>query len=464
MKKLFKKLKNSFNEFKKNVSIKQITKISKIKVAKWTEAIDRFSNKRIIDWLYWIIMIIMIFINIKIWCVHLFSIKSNQNVTLEAEINFLDITRKPAVQKQITSISDTIMHSNGGLIGDAVLLANVKTASVDIPPTALICYLNKLKISDFSKGAPSLLSITKTNGTTLFYSELHSTRRFREVHETKSDTSVKSANKESISHMIEHDNLPIELFFPACNKYIIKYVKETPNTDDFSLPSWNFTPNTSFLEGFTRPDDILPTDYANSVVFFFQEDRAVRQSAKPDLVLGAEKLFVMMHKGIISMDRISRKGDFFIDIPQASHTVPIVTTNNSVYPFNYVISPKSGKGHDSWLWLKDATNSLETMPTRGSLSIGKKRLQMMASDRVRLEGKLKYALVFAPSSLPKLRVEGKVTSIKINREEILKSRWGLLSPEIQGAIIGGFFGFIASALTIWISQMLKAKYGTSLDE
>ena len=118
-------------------------------------------------------------------------------------------------------------------------------------------------------------------------------------------------------------------------------------------------------------------------------------------------------------------------------------------PFDLALTLSAKPEHGSFFCVRGGCSLVRFTALSGWLTIGQRRVTFSESDVLALRGDLQSALDFLPASLPVLDVEGRATSVLLNDEELLPNRFLLVPPDIRGAVVGGFIGFLLSIVT-WL--------------
>lgn len=240
------------------------------------------------------------------------------------------------------------------------------------------------------------------------------------------------------------------LFFSLPPKYVlfIKFVERDISEYTLDAIPTEFTISAPLSVESGVLQQKLAVKSANTALFSFYENvkegKRVQQS--PDFFINATNLVIRAKLTNVSLGSFKRSGDFTSYFPKPKNMFS-VWFNRKLSSFDLAVTlEKASVKEPSWLGIKGGVQCIFLSGPSCVLSLGRERFDLGSTDRIEILGDLIMSLDHRPGSLPQIQIDGKAISCKVNGEQLLPTRWGMINPNIKGGIVGGVIGFLLSLI------------------
>lgn len=247
------------------------------------------------------------------------------------------------------------------------------------------------------------------------------------------------------------------LFFGIPERHVLrmKFVeRKVGEATTGNIPT-EFAIQSPIAVDFGTPKQTLSEQRANTWVLCFHEnikaeDRRVETSNDPDLLVNPTKLLAIARGVRLTVGNMTRHGNITTIVKQPSHMFPIWLSREASLPFQFAVTPDiSDTTAPTWLCMSGGTRRMYLSGPSCSFSAGDTKRALDSTDRLDLSGEFVYRIEFQPPTLPRLVLDGKAVSCKVNDSEILLTRWGRINPNVRGGLVGGIAGFLLS----WVVRL-----------
>ena len=393
-----------------------------------------------------IVIIILILIGlIGFFINYIFIGKLSYNIHLESSPNWIQCITSHVIRKEAISLPEIQTRGLWSIAsGNIDLLLMIDSLNIKNVSKIKVMEMEKENEIDFNQTFPTVFKISKKSRNKPSKVILSIQEEIASVATSFPEKTYEKKSLPKYSEKIDEKKFPL-CFRIDKNQLVTVYFinNEVGAVSNKSIP-FEFMTSSPLSCYAGSPGQHLSSKSAKTVVLKY-DNLQPKQMQNNRILINTREYVGIVYDSRLSVGNVDHTGNYSIVLSDLTHTTSVLldSTENQ---FDLALTPKKKNDKLSWFILQGAAKYFLISGPKTSFSLGVNKYNLTSTDRLEIIGDYIFLLEFTPDSMPKLFLEGKANSCKINGIQVLPTRWSLVNPGIQGGLVGAIIGFLASLI------------------